>query len=81
LEVETVDGKALQTAKVLKYMEDKGKITTMDAFTYLGCARLSARIYDLKKAGYKIEKKTCTKKQDGQVKRWAEYRIAGRPGE
>ena len=46
-----------QTDMVLAYMRRYGGITTLDAFVDLGCTRLSARIKDLKKAGYPVGKK------------------------
>lgn len=44
-----------QTDRVLQYMKVYGSITTWNAFTDLGITRLSAKIFDLKKLGYKIE--------------------------
>lgn len=43
-----------QNKKVLKYMRINGSITTRDAAIDLGIYRLSARIFDLRKAGYNI---------------------------
>lgn len=39
---------------VLKYMESGNVITHMDALTLFGCARLAARIDDLRKMGHNI---------------------------
>lgn len=44
-----------QNAKVLEYMRSNKGITSLDAIRYIGCTRLSARIADLKKAGYAID--------------------------
>lgn len=41
----------------LNYIKDFGKITTWDAYKDLGITRLSARIYNLKKRGYKFKTK------------------------
>jgi hypothetical protein len=39
---------------VLEHLLLKGTITPLDALVEYGCFRLGARIYDLKKRGYKI---------------------------
>lgn len=44
-----------QNSKVLEYMRNNKGITSLDAIRYIGCTRLSARIADLKKAGYAID--------------------------
>jgi len=44
-----------QTQRVLEYMRDHGSITEANAYAAIGCTRLSARIYDLKKAGHRIK--------------------------
>lgn len=41
--------------RILSYMKTYGCITTWDAFKDLGCTRLSAYIFNLKKDGYKIK--------------------------
>lgn len=44
-----------QCTKVLNYMRTYKTITTLEAFKYCGCSRLSARIWDLRnKYGYDI---------------------------
>lgn len=43
-----------QNKKVLKYMQQHGSITTAEAAHHLRIYRLSARIFDLRKAGYNI---------------------------
>lgn len=48
--------------RVLEYMKDNGSISTFEAFTELGVARLSARIYDLKAQGHHIISWTETKR-------------------
>lgn len=45
-----------QTEKVLKYMQDFGSISTLEAFRDLGITRLSARIYDLQKTGVNVRR-------------------------
>lgn len=41
--------------RVLKYMQDFGSITTLDAIKDLGDTRLSDKIYRLKREGYVIK--------------------------
>jgi hypothetical protein len=43
-----------QCEEVARYISEKGSITTREAFIELGVTRLSARIYELKDAGYTI---------------------------
>lgn len=43
--------------RVLKYIEDFGSITSLQAIRDLGETRLSARIYDLRQLGYKFKTK------------------------
>ena len=49
-----------QCERVLKYMQDFGSINPQQAMKDLGVMRLGARIFDLKKAGYKITKRSAT---------------------
>ena len=53
--------KQTQAEFVLEYIKEHGKMTSMDAFDY-GITRLSARIYELKKMGYRIHKNDITQK-------------------
>ena len=46
----------LQKYQVLKYIQENGSITSMEAFEKLGITRLSGRIFDLRSMGYKIVK-------------------------
>ena len=53
-EAETQKGaNVTQEQKILEYINEHGSITQRDA-VMLGCYRLSARIFDLKKMGYVI---------------------------
>ena len=47
--------KPTQCERIVKYMQDFGSITTLQAFTDLGCTRLSSRVNDLRKQGYEIK--------------------------
>lgn len=67
------DGKS-QTQDVLKYMKLNNGITNDEARYNLGCGRLSARILELRKAGYNIETKTITvKNRYGKPVSYAKY--------
>lgn len=44
--------------RVLKYILDFGSVSTWNAIKDLGCTRLSAYIYMLKKEGYDIKKES-----------------------
>lgn len=62
--------------KVKQYMEEHGSITTAEAFTHLGCSRLSGRIYDLKADGVPIRKEMIpVKNRDGEKTYVAQYSI------
>ena len=65
-----------QREQVLKYMQDFGSITPLQAVADLGVYRLGARIYDLKRAGYSISSRMMTaKNRYGKRVRFAEYRL------
>ena len=51
-----------QCERILRYMEENGSITPLDAMREFGCMRLGARIWDLKKAGKRIIKTSQTAK-------------------
>ena len=46
-----------QNDLILRYITVHGSITSAEAFTAIGCTRLSARIWDLKSMGFNITKK------------------------
>ena len=68
-----------QTEQVLMYIKQFGSITSLQAFKDLGCTRLSARIADLKEAGYEFE---CTRKTSrnrfGEKVSFTEYKLKGK---
>lgn len=49
-----------QGQRLLQWIEEFGSITSYEAFREFGITRLSARIYDLRKAGYKVASTTET---------------------
>lgn len=66
-----------QNERILRHMRDYGSITQADAATEYGCYRLSARIFELRKAGYPIVKETVTgKNRYGESTNYARYYIA-----
>lgn len=63
-----------QCERILKYMQDFGSITTLDAVKDLGCLRLASRIYDLKRQGHNIADKPETgKNRYGESVRYKRY--------
>ena len=72
-----------QNADVLEYMIRYDGITSREAYKNLGVTRLSARIADLKKAGFEIETTRIStlnrrkKKVFCNVYRLAEYKEGG----
>lgn len=65
-----------QEERILKYMQDFGSITPLQALDDLGVMRLGARIYDLKKAGHPISRRMVTRKNRyGEAVSFAEYRL------
>ena len=43
-----------QTENILRFMQDYGEITPIDALREFGCMRLAARISDLRRDGHNI---------------------------
>lgn len=59
-----------QSQEILRYLEDGGSLTPIDALVLFSCFRLGARIHELKAEGHPIRSR-IVKSRDG--KRWAEY--------
>lgn len=47
-----------QKEAIIKYIQDFGSITSMQAYTDLGITQLGARIFELKQLGYVFDKST-----------------------
>ena len=47
--------KNTQAERILTYIDERGSITTLDAFRDLGITRLAARIHDLRREGIDID--------------------------
>ena len=65
-----------QCEQVLKYLQDFGSITPLQAVADLCVDRLAARISDLRRGGYVIRRRMMTaKNRYGKRVRFAEYRL------
>ena len=65
-----------QWEKILRYLEDFGSITPLDALREFGCMRLGARIYDLKRKGYDITRTLeAGRNRYGEETRYARYTL------
>lgn len=73
-----VQSKATQAQKILRYMEEHGGITTLQAMQQLGVMRLASRIHDLRRAGHSINDKTISvpTREKGVFARVTQYSIA-----
>ena len=60
-----------QAEEILAYLRTGKSISPLEALEKFGCFRLGGRIYDLKKAGHKIN----TELVERNGKRFAEYRL------
>ena len=66
-----------QKERILKYLEDFGSITQLEAIRDIGVMRLGARIWELNRAGYTIIRETeVSQNRYGQTTRYARYRRA-----
>ena len=67
-----------QINDVLKHLQEKGSITSVDAFYDYGVSRLSAVIYVLRNRGHIIESKTEKgKTRYNRPCKWARYVYKG----
>lgn len=65
-----------QTERVLEYMREFGSITTAQAFTDLGVARLASRIHDLREQGHDITREMVSaKNRYGEIVHFARYSL------
>jgi len=65
-----------QNERVLKYMNDFGSITSLEAMEHLGVMRLASRISDLRKAGIVIEKESAKgRNRYGDMTVFARYKL------
>lgn len=67
-----------QYKRILEYLEKYKSITSMEAFRKFGATRLSAIIFNMKKAGHNIETvMEQTTNDDGNMVRYARYVYEG----
>lgn len=67
-----------QTERILKYINDFGSITSLQAMQDLGVVRLASRITDLKQAGYEIDSEYVhSKNRYGEPMRYKRYYMKG----
>lgn len=60
--------------KIYEFMQANGGITKLEAVKKLNCYSLTQRIFDMKKAGYAIEKTMVVKKnKEGRAVQFARY--------
>jgi len=65
-----------QMSEILAYMQAGHKITSMTAIDMFGATRLSAIIFDLRKAGYNIKTHDIvSKNRYGKIVTFAEYEL------
>lgn len=65
-----------QCKRLLEYLDKHGSITQLEAIEKLGIMRLGARIFDLKRTGYKIKTEMIeVKNRFGELCRCAWYSI------
>lgn len=65
-----------QSDRIVKYMQDFGSITQLEAIRDLGVMRLASRISDLRQSGVAITKEMETSKNRyGENTSYARYRL------
>lgn len=63
-----------QCDMILRYMQEFGSISQVEAAAEFGCYRLSGRIFDLRARGYNIKRKMESRKNRyGKIVRFARY--------
>ena len=63
-----------QNEMILNHLRENRSITPLEALHKYGCMRLGARVYDLKRMGFKIRKTVEVRKNAaGQEKHYARY--------
>ncbi|WP_425248701.1 helix-turn-helix domain-containing protein [Chelonobacter oris] len=55
-----------QNKRILAFLQNGGRITSLEALNKFGCLRLSARILDLRNDGYQIYSKTVKDPHTGK---------------
>jgi hypothetical protein len=69
--------KVTQCERIIDYMLQFGSISTLEAFSDLGVARLASRIHDLKGMGYNITSEIkSSKNRFGEKTYYKVYKLA-----
>lgn len=69
--------KESQCSMILRWLQEVGEITPLDALREFGCMRLGARIWDLRRRGVEIVREDVeTINRFGKPVRYAKYRLA-----
>lgn len=70
--------KTTQCDRILRHLKDYGVITSREAFNEYGIMRLAARINDLRRRGYHIERRMqAGKNRYNETVIYAEYYLEG----
>ena len=65
-----------QNERILRHLQDFGSITQREAYNAYGCQRLGARIWELKRAGYQIDRRMeSSKNRYGERVSYARYTL------
>ena len=65
-----------QGERIVKYMQDYGTITPMEAFSDLGITKLATRVSELRREGVKINKEPVERKNRyGEPVRYMQYSL------
>ena len=68
-----IDRHVSHNEAIANYLESGRSITAMQALRKFGCARLAARICDLRDKGYDIKTMPVIERRNGVTKRYAKY--------
>ena len=65
-----------QCDRIIKYLNDFGSITQLEALQDLGIMRLASRMHNLRKSGYIINGQICeVKNRYGEICRIKKYKL------
>lgn len=68
--------KMAQCDRILKYIEENGSISSLEAMQEFGCMRLASRMCDIKKMGYTVTKETeKAQNRYGEPVHYVRYRV------
>lgn len=65
-----------QEQAILSHLQDGNRLTPLEALHRFGCFRLGARVYDLRRKGYRVNARTV---RTAAGKRVAEYWLEDDP--